>query len=63
MPRLMRALVILPTYNEAGNVLAISSGVLAQDPQLEVLVVDDASPDGTGDLVETAAARASRACT
>jgi dolichol-phosphate mannosyltransferase len=50
----MRALVILPTYNEAGNVLAISSGVLAQDAALEVLVVDDASPDGTGDLVETA---------
>lgn len=51
----MRALVILPTYNEAGNVLSITSGVLAQDPQLEVLVVDDASPDGTGDLVEAAA--------
>jgi dolichol-phosphate mannosyltransferase len=51
----MRALVILPTYNEAGNVLPISSGVLAQDPQLEVLVVDDGSPDGTGDLVERAA--------
>jgi dolichol-phosphate mannosyltransferase len=50
----MRALVILPTYNEAENVLAIASGVLAQHPALEVLVVDDASPDGTGDLVERA---------
>ena len=50
----MRALVILPTYNEAENVLGIASGVLAQHPALEVLVVDDASPDGTGDLVETA---------
>jgi dolichol-phosphate mannosyltransferase len=49
---LMRALVILPTYNEAENVLSISRGVLAQDPALEVLVVDDGSPDGTGDLVE-----------
>ena len=56
----MRALVILPTYNEAGNVLAISSGVLAQDPELEVLVVDDASPDGTGALVEEAARREPR---
>ena len=51
----MRALVILPTYDEAGNVLSIASAVLAQDPELEVLVVDDASPDGTGDLVERAA--------
>jgi dolichol-phosphate mannosyltransferase len=50
----MRALVILPTYNEAGNVLSIASGVLAQDPGLEALVVDDASPDGTGDLVARA---------
>jgi len=52
---LTRALVILPTYNEAGNVLSISSGVLAQDPRIDVLVVDDGSPDGTGDLVEEAA--------
>jgi dolichol-phosphate mannosyltransferase len=50
----MRALAVLPTYNEAGNVLSITSAVLAQDPRLEVLVVDDASPDGTGDLVENA---------
>jgi len=49
-----RALVILPTYDEAENVLPLSSEVLAQDPSLEVLVVDDASPDGTGDLVEHA---------
>lgn len=49
-----RALVILPTYDEAENVLPLSSEVLAQDPSLEVLVVDDASPDGTGDLVERA---------
>ena len=47
-----RALVVLPTYNEAENVLAITRAVLAVDATLEVLVVDDASPDGTGDLVE-----------
>jgi dolichol-phosphate mannosyltransferase len=51
---LTRALVILPTYNEAGNVLSIAAGVLAQHPSLEVLVVDDASPDGTGELVAEA---------
>src|SRR6185503_15720912 len=49
----MRALVVLPTYNEAENVLPLAADVLAQDARLEVLVVDDNSPDGTGDLVET----------
>ncbi len=47
-----RALVVLPTYNEAENVLAITRAALAVDATLEVLVVDDASPDGTGDVVE-----------
>jgi dolichol-phosphate mannosyltransferase len=47
-----RALVVLPTYNEAENVLSITRAVLAVDATLEVLVIDDASPDGTGDLVE-----------
>jgi dolichol-phosphate mannosyltransferase len=47
-----RALVVLPTYNEAENVLPLSCAILAVDPSLDILVVDDASPDGTGDLVE-----------
>jgi dolichol-phosphate mannosyltransferase len=51
----MRAVVILPSYNEVENVLPLSADVLSRDPLLEVLVVDDASPDGTGDLVERAA--------
>jgi len=50
----MRALVILPTYDEAENVLDVSARVLAQAPDLEVLVVDDASPDGTAELVARA---------
>ncbi|NNL65636.1 MAG: polyprenol monophosphomannose synthase, partial [Myxococcales bacterium] len=50
----MRALVILPTYNEAENVLPLSREILAVSPDLEILVVDDASPDGTGDRVEEA---------
>jgi dolichol-phosphate mannosyltransferase len=48
----MRALVVLPTYNEAENVVPLAGDVLAQHEHLEVLVVDDNSPDGTGDLVE-----------
>ena len=52
----MRTLVILPTYNEAENVLPLVAQVIAQKDVLEVLVVDDASPDGTGDLVAQAMA-------
>jgi len=47
-----RFLVVLPTYNEATNVGEIIPQILAQDARLEVLVVDDNSPDGTGRIVE-----------
>ncbi|QDU68959.1 polyprenol monophosphomannose synthase [Engelhardtia mirabilis] len=47
----MRSLVVLPTYNEAENVLLLAREVLAAAAEIEVLVVDDASPDGTGALV------------
>jgi dolichol-phosphate mannosyltransferase len=50
----MRAIVILPSYDEAENVLPLSADILSRDPSIEVLVVDDNSPDGTGDLVERA---------
>ncbi len=50
-----RALVIIPTYNEAPNLGALVPVVLAQDARLEVLVVDDNSPDGTGQLAEALA--------
>ena len=49
----MKALVVIPTYNEAENVRRIVPEVLAQDPELHVLVVDDNSPDGTGDIVDS----------
>ena len=45
-------LVIIPTYNEATNLPQIVPVVLAQDPRVEVLVVDDNSPDGTGRLAD-----------
>jgi dolichol-phosphate mannosyltransferase len=47
-----RALVIVPTYNERENIARLIESVLAQDPRLELLVVDDGSPDGTAAIVD-----------
>jgi dolichol-phosphate mannosyltransferase len=47
-----RFLVILPTYNEMDNLPRKVPRILEQDERLDVLVVDDASPDGTGDLAD-----------
>ncbi len=51
-----KSLVVIPTYNEKDNISLIIPEVLRQDPCLEVLVVDDGSPDGTGDIVEAMSA-------
>lgn len=51
-----RAIVVVPTYNEADNLPLLVPEILAQDPRLEVLVVDDDSPDGTGKLADELAA-------
>ena len=48
-------LVVIPTYNEKENILAIIKKILAQDKRLSVLVVDDNSPDKTADSVKTSA--------
>ena len=47
-----RGIVVIPTYNEVENLPLIVPEVLEQDPRLEVLVVDDNSPDGTGGLAD-----------
>jgi dolichol-phosphate mannosyltransferase len=49
------ALVVIPTYNERENVEAIARAALAADPDLDVLFVDDSSPDGTGEIADTLA--------
>ena len=55
-----RALVIIPTYNEASNVGQIVPEVLEQDERLDVLVVDDNSPDGTGKIADKRASENAR---
>jgi dolichol-phosphate mannosyltransferase len=52
----MRTIVVLPTYNERDNVVALLRAVRAAVPAADVLVVDDNSPDGTAVLVEETAA-------
>jgi dolichol-phosphate mannosyltransferase len=49
---LPRSLVIVPTFNERENLPRLIPMILGQDPSIDVLVVDDASPDGTGALAE-----------
>ena len=47
----MKTLVIIPTYNEADNIVRLIPEVLRQDEGIEVLVIDDASPDKTAEKV------------
>jgi len=48
----MKTLVIIPTYNESENVSAIIDAVLEQEKNIEILIVDDNSPDGTAKIVK-----------
>ena len=53
-------LVVIPTFNEAENLAPLVGQVLAALPEAQVLVVDDASPDGTADVARALAARDAR---
>jgi dolichol-phosphate mannosyltransferase len=55
-----RVIAVIPTYNEIENLPLLLPKILEQDPRLEVLVVDDDSPDGTGKLADELAANESR---
>ena len=48
----LRGLVITPTYNERDNLPSIIPLVLGPDDRLDVLIIDDASPDGTGEVAD-----------
>ncbi len=52
----MKSLIIIPTYNEKENIEDICAAVLGQTFDFEILVVDDNSPDGTGEIADTLAA-------
>ena len=47
-----KALVVIPTYNESGNIEKIVNKVLSLESDVDVLIVDDNSPDGTGELAD-----------
>ena len=51
-----KSLVIIPTYNERNNVERLLEAVMGVDERIEVLIVDDNSPDGTGELADKIAA-------
>jgi dolichol-phosphate mannosyltransferase len=59
-PSHRHCLVVVPTYNEALNIERLLAEILSQGPQFDVLVVDDNSPDGTGDQVAALAAQTRR---
>jgi dolichol-phosphate mannosyltransferase len=56
----MKYLVIIPTYNEKDNIVKIVPEILEKYPEVHVLVVDDNSPDGTGQLVKDMSAKDQR---
>ncbi|GJM45434.1 MAG: dolichyl-phosphate beta-D-mannosyltransferase [Gemmatimonadota bacterium] len=56
----MKTLVIIPTYNERDNLSRLVPQVLGLESDLDILVVDDNSPDGTGDLADELAASTGR---
>jgi dolichol-phosphate mannosyltransferase len=49
----MKTLVIIPTYNERENIPLITAEIFQTTPDVEILVVDDNSPDGTGEVVRS----------
>jgi dolichol-phosphate mannosyltransferase len=52
MEQEMKALIIIPTYNERENITAIVEEILSRVPQADILIIDDHSPDGTGEIAD-----------
>ena len=49
---IVKAFVVIPTYNEKDNVISLTDAVLSQHPDIHILFVDDNSPDGTGSIID-----------
>ncbi len=58
--RFVKAFVIIPTYNEKDNIRSLTSAVLAQNADIQILFVDDNSPDGTGAIIDSLVAENDR---
>ena len=56
----LRTLVIVPTFNEAENIPALIENILDLDEPVDILIVDDNSPDGTGEAADALARENSR---
>lgn len=56
----MKITVVIPTYNERDNIEKLSAAILAQDERINILFVDDNSPDGTGEIAERLASECNR---
>jgi dolichol-phosphate mannosyltransferase len=52
----VKALVLIPTYNERENLVPLMKQIFAEGLPLEVLIIDDNSPDGTGGVADELAA-------
>jgi dolichol-phosphate mannosyltransferase len=61
-PAPSRGVVVIPTYNERENLARLVSEILRAQPDIDVLVVDDNSPDGTGEIADAMARRDARVC-
>lgn len=48
----MQTLIVIPTYNESGNITTLIEQIFSVVPSVHLLIVDDHSPDGTGEIVE-----------
>ena len=55
-----KRIIIIPTYNEAENIAALVEEILQTVPETDIMVVDDSSPDGTGDIVQEIASSDNR---
>ena len=55
-PALTRVAVLIPTYNEAENLAGVVERVRSVTPEVDVVVLDDNSPDGTGEIADRLAA-------